>query len=285
MRDHIRSTVSQFQPLLLVMGVDCRVWNQFNANLNWSSPERQQQLQALREEEEPLVKFAAELATVQWRAGRYFLIENPQRSKLWTLPCVEKLLSLPGVWSTVLDAGAFGAEIDGDPIAKPMRWIGNQAGLDEALTRRLTPLEKAYCKPVEGSMTRRSQEYPDELCHVVLQELRGLIYQTNPSRFGPPPHRVWAVEYPTGDLGLWDDIASYLIDLYERSPKRPFDIPIDSDHGRTIAELLRLEIQATFAPTQRRLPFNLDYLEDPTSFFGHLKVVDAALATEVVACI
>lgn len=72
-------------------------------------------------------------------------------------------MELPSVWSTTLDCGAFGAEIEGTPIAKPMRWIGNQPGLDESLNRRLTPLQKMYCKPIQGSMTRKSQEYPEEL--------------------------------------------------------------------------------------------------------------------------
>lgn len=36
MRKKIKAQVDQFKPWLIVMGVDCRFWNLFNINLNWS---------------------------------------------------------------------------------------------------------------------------------------------------------------------------------------------------------------------------------------------------------
>ena len=261
MRKMIFQKLDHYKPWLVIMGVDCRLWNQFNINLNWSSPDRRLALRHLQDDEKVLVEFAVAVALRQHRAGRYFLLENPQRSQLWNLEEVTDLLGLRGVWTTDLDCGAYGAEVDGQPIAKPMRWAGNQPGLHEQLNRRLTPLQKMYCTPIQGKLTRRSQEYPDELCHAVLQELRALIFQKEPLRFGPPQHKVYATAYPTSDLDLWDDIVKYVDNVYERGAKRPFNFPVDSDMGKRIQELFRIKavrIQAFYAPTSRRIPANVD---------------------------
>ncbi|CAK9114796.1 Protease Do-like 9 [Durusdinium trenchii] len=261
MRKMIFQKLDHYKPWLVIMGVDCRLWNQFNINLNWSSPDRRLALRHLQDDEKVLVEFAVAVALRQHRAGRYFLLENPQRSQLWNLEEVTDLLGLRGVWTTDLDCGAYGAEVDGQPIAKPMRWAGNQPGLHEQLNRRLTPLQKMYCTPIQGKLTRRSQEYPDELCHAVLQELRALIFQKEPLRFGPPQHKVYATAYPTADLDLWDDIVKYVDNVYERGAKRPFNFPVDSDMGKRIQELFRIKavrIQAFYAPTSRRIPANVD---------------------------
>ena len=132
-RDRIFQMIKTYKPWLVPMGVDCRLWNHFSKNMNWSSSDRLALLEELREEERELPRFATKVAREQLANGRYFLIENPLRSDLWTLDEIQALMQEPGVWSTTLDAGAFGAEIDGDPIIKTMRWIGNQPGLHEAL--------------------------------------------------------------------------------------------------------------------------------------------------------
>ena len=258
-RDRIFKTLRNFKPWLVPMGVDCRLWNHFSKNLNWSSYDRQERLQELRDEEREFVRFAIKVAREQLAQGRYFLIENPLRSDLWALDEVQALLQEPGVWSTTLDAGAFGAEINGDPIIKTMRWIGNQPGLDQALHRRLSPLERQYCKPIEGKMTRPSQAYPVLLCRTILQELRGLVAQHEPHRFGPPLHQVLAVSQPTASLSQWDRLTEYITNSFERSAKRPYYVDSRSDMGKEISNLLRMDldkIQVVYAPTTRRIPAN-----------------------------
>ena len=259
MRKKIKAQVDQFKPWLIVMGVDCRFWNLFNINLNWSH--RQELLESLQDEERILVQFAVDIALMQYKAGRYFLLENPLRSRLWEEDNVCQLRDLEGIWSTVLDAGAYGAEINNEPIAKPMRWMGNLPGFDQTLNLRLTPTQRLYCKPIQGSMTRRSQQYPDELCHCILQELKPLVFQREPHRFGAPLHQVYAMAYPTEDLGLWDHIVDYITNVYERGAKRPFNIGLDTEMGKTIQQLFRIKavrLQACYAPTARRIPPNVD---------------------------
>lgn len=117
-RKDVFKMIRKFKPWLIVLGVDCRLWNIFSENLNFSQD--RQRLQQLRELELPLVLFAVEVALIQIQNGRFFLLENPERSRLWLLEAVVQLLNMPGVWSIVLDAGAWGAEIDGQMIIKPM---------------------------------------------------------------------------------------------------------------------------------------------------------------------
>ena len=101
----VKKALHKFKPWFVIMGLDCRLWNIFNANLNYSH--RLELLQELRDEELPLVEFAWEVALIQMKHGRYFLMENPQRSRLWDLSCTTDLESMPGTWKTTLDAGAF----------------------------------------------------------------------------------------------------------------------------------------------------------------------------------
>ena len=113
------------------MCIDCRLWSIFNENLNYDYNHDRELLDFLRQGELPLVVFACEVALKQLQSSRFFLIENPEKSRLWTLQPIKDLLSLPGVWSVVLDTGAWGAEVDSQMIAKPMRFAGNVPGLDD----------------------------------------------------------------------------------------------------------------------------------------------------------
>ena len=66
-------------------------------------------------------------------------------------------------------------------------------GLDEVLDRRLTADERLQCVKVEGSMTRRSQEYPYEMCHAVVQHLKQYVQQKQPHRFLSCPTKLLPV--------------------------------------------------------------------------------------------
>lgn len=182
-RSRITQQIKKFRPWLMPMGVDCRLWNQFNINLNYNTPERKELLASLQRSEKCLPDFAVEVAYEQMFHGRFFLLENPQNSTLWSLPKVQRLMSEPTVWTIVLDSGAWGGEVEGKMIKKPMRFVGNLPGLDEVLHRRLTPMQQMYCTPIEGSMTKKSEEYPDALCHAILSTLKAWIREKEPQRF------------------------------------------------------------------------------------------------------
>ena len=98
MRHEAMRVQKRFRPFLLMMRLD-----------EWYH---------LQLQDRPLLDLTADLAEVQHKHGRFFWIESPQNSEVWEQDRLQRLLSLPGVWSVVVDAGAFGAQIDGNPIAK-----------------------------------------------------------------------------------------------------------------------------------------------------------------------
>ena len=173
LRRQVVEAVKRYKPWALIMGLDCRLWSIFNENLNYS--QRKHRLQQLREEEKELVLFACELALIQHRSGRFFLIENPQRSRLWVLTEIVELLNMPQTWLVTLDTGAFGATVEDKKIAKPMNFLGNIPFLDEVLGQRLSMEDKQFCTPIQGTMTKKSQEYPDSLVHLILKYIKKAI--------------------------------------------------------------------------------------------------------------
>ena len=201
-----------------------------------------------------LWKLACQLALLQIKGSRDFLIENPQRSQLWKLPCIIEIEERPAV---TLDAGAFGATVHGQQVAKPMTFLGNIPGRDSIIHKRLTAEERLECTPIQGNKTRPSQEYPDQLVQVMLKHMKQMVQLREPQRFSH--HQIFAVAQPTTDPSVWDDIVEYASGVFDRSSKRPFNTDSDSELGNKISNLVRMDtarIQAASTPTTRRLPTN-----------------------------
>ena len=250
-------TLDDFRPMLLMLELKCTHYTLFNKNLNYSH--RLEEWDELQHEDKPLLDFTSSMANRQADAGRYFFVENPERSELWQTPQMIKLMARAGVFTFVLDAGAFGATIDGKLVIKPLRIVTNFPGLDEVLQRRLSQAEKVSCQPIEGSATKKSQEYPERMCRALLQHLRDHLAESYPSRFCF--YAVWAVQMPTQDLGQWDEVVDSVDKSFENTSKRPYYIHINTYLGRKIQDLFRIDaikIQVVSSPTTRRIPSNVD---------------------------
>ena len=78
---HMLQTVDRFRPLLVMMAIDCKHYNMFNKNMNYSY--RPEEWEWLQSKGAPLRMLAYKIAKRQHSKGRFFLIENPQRSELW----------------------------------------------------------------------------------------------------------------------------------------------------------------------------------------------------------
>eukprot|EP00435_Cladocopium_sp_Y103_P069341 s209_g33.t1 len=259
MRNSTIRALRRHQPHLLMIELECTHYNIFNKNMNYST--RLDEWQMLQDQQEPLLDLSVDSAMIQYQAGRFFLLENPLRSQVWSKPRVEELRHLPGVWEVVLDLGAFGAtNNDGDPIQKPLRLIGNMPGLDVVLHQRLSQDDKALCVPVQGKHTRNSQVYPEQLCRAILKHLQDYVRSHYPDRFctaATAPHVALPVQQPTADLTQWDDIVKAVDAAFENTSKRPYYIMPDSPQGKHIQDLLRLDatrIQVVSTPSTRRLP-------------------------------
>ena len=276
----VRDAVKKYKPWAIIMGLDCRLWSIFNENLNYQ--DRKDLLASLREDEKELVKFACELALLQHQNGRFFLIENPQRSRLWSLNEIMEIAELPNSWLVTLDTGAFGAKIDDQSIIKPMTFLGNIPELNHKMDRRLDAEERLQCTPIQGKMTRKSQEYPDSLVHLVLKYLKKAIQLREPHRFAT--FEVLAMAQPVSDLSLWNDIVDFVNRTFERSSKRPFNIDPSSDMGKKICDLMRMDavrIQCAHTPTTRRIPTAVIMEAKTTHRAALLQYVDGTRDLEV----
>ena len=81
----------------------------------------------------PTVEFVASIARYQLKHGRYFIIENPQTSKIWYLNCMQQLFSDPSVTWRDFHFCAYGYGLK-DP----------ESGL-----RSLKPASLMHCLPPE----------------------------------------------------------------------------------------------------------------------------------------
>ena len=252
-RQEAMKVLRRFRPLLTLMGIDCKHYNRFNRNLNCAH--RLDQWYDLQANDKPLLDIVTKIATEQHQSGRYFLIENPQNSELWDTPQMQRLAALPGVWTVVIHAGSFGAQIDGHLIRKAFKFMGNCAPLHEDLRhRRLSPLQVQECTPIQGSLNKKSQAYPEELCRLFLEHLQREAHFRLPQRFCRP-HHVLAAQVPSTDLSQWDPIVEDIDKKYLHTAKRPYYVSLGSPMANLIQDLLRIDackIQVVANPTVRR---------------------------------
>ena len=163
-----------------------------------------------------------------------------------------------------------------------MNFLGNIPQLDEVLGQRLSPEDRQFCTPIQGSMTKKSQEYPDALVHLILKYLKKAIHLREPSRFAH--FDVFPVAQPVADLSLWNDIVSHVERTFERSSKRPFNIDPSSDIGKKICDLVRMDairIQCASTPTTRRIPTALAFDAKTTHRAALLQFADGSRELEV----
>ena len=256
-KQHVRQALKKFKPWLTVLGLSCRPYSIFNHNMNYSW--REDEWLELQKEAQPLLDFAMDVIYEQMDQNRYFLLENPEKSELWSTAEIDTLMCMPGVWQVTLDTGAFGACIDDKPIKKPMTFIGNIPGLEKLMNQRLSQEERQLCTPIQGSMTRRSEE---ALVDLILSHLREVIKRSQPHRF--MTRQVFAVAQPVEDLSAWDPVVNQIQTAFERSSRQPYLVDPTSTMGRQICDIMRMNlirIQVVSTPTTRRMPpaIMLDY--------------------------
>jgi hypothetical protein len=159
-----RRAQKQFSPLLVVVETECTHWNIFNENLNYAGKDRLHELEALREDQLPLVREGVQSCLRQIADGNFFLYENPEKSRIWDLPEVQELASRDDVYVIKCHAGAYGAcNSNGDPILKTYQWITNSEEIAAAVSKKMTPAEQEQCVPLIGKEVRLSARYPIKL--------------------------------------------------------------------------------------------------------------------------
>ncbi|CAK9028994.1 unnamed protein product [Durusdinium trenchii] len=167
----VLDALRRMRPLLLLIGFPCTEFCIMNENCNYAL--RPEELELRRALMRPALKWVCKLCQEQAASGRYYILENPLRSRLWQEACVKELYKVDNTEFVNCDGGAFGAvDLDGFPIIKTYGFLLNCPKIARALDRRLSPQERQVCKPLEGANVTASQVYPDDLVHAILRALR-----------------------------------------------------------------------------------------------------------------
>ena len=91
-RHMVMEIIKEQAPDVILMAPVCGPWSNMQ-----NIQQDQQRVWEKRKGYLPMVEFVASIARYQLKHGRYFIIENPQTSKIWYLKCMQQLFSDPSV--------------------------------------------------------------------------------------------------------------------------------------------------------------------------------------------
>ncbi len=123
------------------------------------------------------LNFVCSLYEEQVRGGRYFIHEHPAMATSWDEPAVKRVMKLPEVRVSRVDACQYGmvGEYRGEtmPVKKPTRWMSNMRAVNEALSRTCDG-KGGQCSSGQahatctGTRAERAAIYPLKLCRAIL---------------------------------------------------------------------------------------------------------------------
>ena len=90
----------------MMVGFPCTAYCAFNVRLNYRW--REDELEQRQKDMAPMLRLMVDTFVYQARQGRYFLLENPESSKLWSQPELVPVWKLPEVVSDVGHLCAYG---------------------------------------------------------------------------------------------------------------------------------------------------------------------------------
>ena len=219
-QDICDSLMDRYHPLFFFAEIDCRPWVLLQDNVNFLH--RPHELQSWRDSVRPMVARTASWCLKQHNAGRYFLIENPDNSRLWAEPTIDELRQRTNAFEVTCHHGAYGAtNSKGQIIRKTFRFLTNNQHMANALMRKLSPEELQQCVPLEGKEVTLSQEYSDGLVKEMLKAVRRTAQELQPARFAPRrAHQVlanFAYSEPEPDAAAWKPIMEQVKEFFTRT--------------------------------------------------------------------
>ena len=138
-RHMVMEIIRDQAPAVILMAPVCEPWSN-TQNIQ----QDQQKVGEKRRRYLPMIEFVASIARYQLKHRRYFIIENPQTSRIWYLKCMQQLFSDPSVIWGDFHFCAYGLK---DP----------ESGL-----RSLKPTSLMHCLPPEvmRPIFRRCKFFP-----------------------------------------------------------------------------------------------------------------------------
>ena len=136
-------------------------------------------------------------------------------------------------------------------------------------------------RPIEGALTRPSQEYPDELVDTILTYMKKIIHRLEPHGFAL--HHVPPVAQPVADLAEWDEVVH--VSKTSKEPVRDHSTStLLQTWGRRFSDLARMNaarIPCAYIPTTRRIPTALAFDDEITSRAALLEYSNCRRVLEV----
>ena len=253
-----RDAQESFNPLLVVVEIECTHWNTFNENLNYAGKDRMDELEALRDDDRPLVRQGVLACERQIQKGNLFLLENPQASRIWELPEVQRLSMRDDVFLVCGHAGAYGGvNSKGDPIKKTYQWLTNSKKAD-AVSRKLDLEQLSLCTPLIGKEVRLSAQYPTKLCQAILRATRIEARRRWPQRF-LAVNEVYYQE-PMQDPAAWMDALRETQRIFNTTSIKTLNLSDTDPLYGTIKDLVPWDlVRIQITPIVRRLPRDITY--------------------------
>ena len=191
-------------PLVLLQGLHCTPWLVMQENMNYN--DRPEVLERIRDEERPTVVKSMEWCRQQHDDGNYYLIENPERSRIWSEESVLEMLEYTNGQIVKCHSGAYGGKNSkGEPIKKTFQFASNNPMLLEFLTKKLSAEQLALCVPLEGKEVTLSQHYPMGLVQAILKGIKKVAQLRNPCRF-QPKQVLASFSMPVDDQQSWRNV-------------------------------------------------------------------------------
>jgi hypothetical protein len=170
-QDQVWKILVDQKPRMVFVAPPCSAWSRMQ-NIN-----DQHMVQEKRKQLSPLVRLCADIAAYQNSQGNYYMIENPESSRIWEVSHFQTVIrSCGGNWDTA-DFCMFGMR---DPVSK-LPYKKSDSLLHTSPTGIVLPLFRRCSKgqgkpahaeherieescPGHGSRTKLSQVYPMKFC-------------------------------------------------------------------------------------------------------------------------
>lgn len=254
---HVRHCITHYKPLVLIEELHCTPWCLMQDNVNYR--DQPEALQARRDAERPVLEEAMQWCRMQHAQGRYYLIENPLKSRLWKEPAVTSMLEDTNGCLATCHSGAYGGVNSRGQMIRSFQFGSNNKDILSYLVKKLSAEELEQCVPLEGKETTLSQEYPPDLVTSILKGIKYVARMRNPSRF--QPKKVYAVfSQPSDDQQAWKEVIAQANRLFTSSSTSNIVLEKHDHLYGQIQALLPWEItrlQLAKRPLVQRLPMHV----------------------------
>lgn len=176
-RKKIAEYINEEDPFLLSISPKCAPWSSWQNYNETRSPEMFDQIQHERRKWYPVVQWLLDIIADRLQRGREILLENPWGGVLWRLKCTEDFMykdmfnHLTGEPVTIqkIDQCMYGLRHPhtGEPHRKSTGLMLSSKCMKAVLSQTCDGSHTH--SHLEGNLTSMAEQWPEKLCHAILQ--------------------------------------------------------------------------------------------------------------------